>query len=113
MSDIEQFISLHYPVDTTGCRFTTISTRGNTIVSVCVYKIYDEKCHIVAVVTIPEYRNNGFATKIINSLIDKYKYISLNVLLSESHNIIFWKKKNFKIIAVNMNEGYVEMEYSN
>lgn len=113
MSDIERFISLHYPVDITDCRFLTVSTRGDIIVCVCVYKIHGEKCHIVAVVTSPEYRSKGLATKLVNSLIEKYKYISLNVLLSESHNIIFWKKKNFKIVAVNMNEGYVEMEYSN
>lgn len=97
-------LSKYYPVSFNIKNSKLIAIKN---IASCVFTQYrNDSCHIIAIVTHPDFRRNGYATKLIKLLQDKFENISANVLFDESTNIKFWKLLNFNISEINIEKKY-------
>ena len=74
----------------------------NSVIGFVFSKIEDDNVHILSLAIIPNMRNKGIGTKLIDTLknFKQFTSITLNVLETNTNAINFYYKQNFKKIQV-------------
>lgn len=77
----------------------------NKVVAFLLFNIMYEKCEIVDIFVLKEYRNKGIASKLINEITSDYTVdnITLEVSMFNKNAISLYEKLGFKKIAVRKN----------
>lgn len=74
------------------------ANKNNKIVGFIFSKLEEDNIHIISFAVLPEMRNKGIGTKLINTLksFNYFSSITLNVLETNLQAINFYYKNNFK-----------------
>jgi GNAT superfamily N-acetyltransferase len=107
---IEQYY--HMNIDLENYKILAIRRDDKYACALAYKEVKSGHAHIGAMITHPDYRNTGIATRLINGLKTKYDKLSCNVLFSEAYNIKFWKKRNFEGYFCELDMDFVTMEYN-
>ena len=78
---------------------------NDKVVAFLLFNVIYEKCDIVDIFVLKEYRNKGIASKLINEIINDYTVdnITLEVSMLNKNAINLYEKLGFKKIAVRKN----------
>ena len=79
--------------------------KNNTLVAFLIFNIMYEKCEIVDIYVLEEYRRNHIAESLINELVNNYKLDNITLEVSEKNisAIKLYEKLGFKKVALRKN----------